>query len=232
VLPLRDDVRKRSWPLVTLALIALNVVVYLHEAALGPRLEAAVHIWGLVPARLVYWTELGGAPLDPARFAPLVSSMFWHAGILHLAGNMLYLWIFGASLEDRLGHARFLLFYLGAGMAAGLAQVALLPDATIPTVGASGAIAGVLGAYLVTFPRARVLAFVPIFILPWIVEIPAVVYLVFWFVLQLMSGLAELGLPGDMGAGVAWWAHAGGFLAGVVLVKLMEPSLSRRRLAF
>ncbi len=224
MIPLRDTVRTRTFPLVTLALVLANVAVFVHEAALGPRLDRAVHLWGLIPARLVYWTELGGAPLDPARFVPLVTSMFWHGGFLHLAGNLLFLWIFGDAVEDRLGHRRYLLFYLVGGAAAGLAQVFLLPESTLPTVGASGAIAAVLGAYLVSFPRARVLAFVPIFILPWIVEIPAVVYLAVWFAMQLLSGLMDTGA----GGGVAWWAHVGGFLAGIALVKLMEPARPRR----
>jgi membrane associated rhomboid family serine protease len=232
VIPLKDTVPRRGFAGVTLALLAANVAVFLHEAALGPWLQEAVWHYGLVPARLVHWTELGGAPLDPARFTPLLTSMFWHGGFLHLAGNMLYLWIFGAAVEDRLGHTRYLLFYLIAGSIAGLAQVALMPDSTLPTVGASGAIAGVLGAYLVSFPRARVVAFVPIFILPWIVEIPAVVYLIFWFALQLLSGLSELHqASAGGGAGVAWWAHAGGFIAGAVLVKLMAPARRVRRLA-
>jgi membrane associated rhomboid family serine protease len=226
VIPLRDTVPTRSFPLVTLGIVALNVIVFLHEAALGPRgLTHAVNVWGLVPARLVYWEDLGGAPLDPLRFVPLLTSMFWHGGLLHLAGNMLYLWIFADAVEDRLGHFRFLAFYLLAGAVAGLAQVALSPEATAPTVGASGAIAGVLGAYLVSFPRARVVAFVPIFILPWIVEIPAVVYLVLWFLMQVLSAFADHGGA----AGVAWWAHVGGFLAGIALVKLLAPPAPRRR---
>jgi len=211
---------------VTIGLIVANVLIYLHELALGPLLPRFVHAYGLVPARLVEWTALGGDPLDPARFLPLFTSMFWHGGFLHLAGNMLYLWIFGDNVEDRLGHLRFLLFYVAAGAAAGLTHVALSPASTLPTVGASGAIAGVLGAYLVTFPRARVLTLIPIIIIPWFVEIPAFVYLVLWFVMQLLEGVGSLGAPVENG-GVAVWAHIGGFVAGVVLMKLMQPP--RRR---
>ena len=152
--------------------------------------------------------------------------MFWHGGWLHLISNMLYLWIFGDNVEDRLGHLRFLLFYVAAGAAAGLTHVALSPASALPTVGASGAIAGVLGAYLVTFPRARVLTLIPIVIIPWFVEIPAFVYLVLWFVMQLLEGVGSLGAPVETG-GVAVWAHIGGFVAGVVLMKLMQPP--RRR---
>jgi membrane associated rhomboid family serine protease len=223
VIPLRDTIRSRSAPLVTVGLIVLNVLIYLHEVALGPLLPRFVHAYGLVPSRFVYWTELGGDPLDPARFLPLLTSMFWHGGFLHLAGNMLYLWIFGDNIEDRLGHFRFLVFYLLAGVCAALVQVFFDPHATVPTVGASGAIAGVLGAYLVTFPRARVLALVPIFFLPWLVEIPAVVYLALWFLVQLGSALLSSASPSHASTGgIAFWAHAGGFVAGIVLVKLMQ----------
>jgi membrane associated rhomboid family serine protease len=223
VIPIRDTIPSRTAPVVTVALIAVNVIVFLHEAALGPYLERFVFAYGLVPRRLVDWP---GAPLDPARFLPLVTSMFWHGGWLHLIGNMLYLWIFGDNVEDKLGHFRYLIFYLLAGIAAALTQVALDPASTVPTIGASGAIAGVLGAYLISFPRSRVLTLIPIIIYPWFVEIPAVLYLVFWFLLQLMEGVGQLGLPAQAG-GVAVWAHVGGFISGVILVKLMEPA--RRR---
>jgi membrane associated rhomboid family serine protease len=219
MIPIRDTIPSRTAPIVTLGLIVVNVLVFLHEIALGPYLERFVYAYGLVPARLVYWP---GDPLDVARFLPLLTSMFWHGGWMHLLGNMLYLWIFGDNVEDKLGHARFLVFYLLSGIAAALTQVALSPDSTLPTVGASGAIAGVLGAYLVSFPRGRVLTLVPIFFLPWLVEIPAVAFLALWFVAQLFSAFVSLGEPAT--GGVAWWAHVGGFVAGVVLVKLMAPS--------
>jgi membrane associated rhomboid family serine protease len=222
LIPIRDTIPSRTAPVVTVALIAVNVIVFLHEAALGPYLEKFVFAYGLVPRRLVFWP---GAPLDPARFLPLITSMFWHGGWLHLLGNMLYLWIFGDNVEDKLGHLRYLIFYLAAGVAAALTQVALDPSSTLPTVGASGAIAGVLGAYLISYPRARVLTLIPIFIFPWFVEIPAFAYLIFWFLLQLLQGVGQLGMPQT--GGVAVWAHIGGFIAGVVLVKLMEPA--RRR---
>jgi membrane associated rhomboid family serine protease len=220
VIPIRDTVPSRTAPIVTVALIVLNVIVFLHEAALGPYLERFVMAYGLVPRRFVYWS---GDPLDPARFLPLITSMFWHGGWLHLLGNMLYLWIFGDNVEDKLGHVRFILFYLAAGIVAALTQVMLDPASIVPTIGASGAIAGVLGAYLISFPRARVLALVPIIFLPWFVEIPAVIYLLFWFLLQVLEGIGQLGVPAGPG-GVAVWAHVGGFIAGIVLVKLMEPS--------
>jgi membrane associated rhomboid family serine protease len=218
VIPLRDTIPSRTAPLVTVALIAVNVLVFLHETTLGPYLPQFIEHYGLVPYVFVHWTEQFGSPLDPARFLPLFTSMFWHGGWAHLLGNMLYLWIFGDNVEDRLGHGRFLLFYVGCGLVAALTQVALSPDSTLPTVGASGAIAGVLGAYLVSFPRSRVLTLVLI----WPVEIPAIAYLVFWFVLQVFSGVASLG-QADAAGGVAWWAHIGGFLAGIAGVTLFAP---------
>jgi membrane associated rhomboid family serine protease len=220
VIPIRDTVPSRTAPIVTVALIVLNVIVFLHEAALGPYLERFVMAYGLVPRRLVFWD---GDPLDPARFLPLITSMFWHGGWLHLLGNMLYLWIFGDNVEDKLGHVRFIVFYLAAGIVAALTQVMLDPASIVPTIGASGAIAGVLGAYLISFPRARVLTLVPIIFLPWFVEIPAVIYLLFWFLMQVLEGVGQLGASVEAG-GVAVWAHIGGFIAGVLLVKLMEPS--------
>jgi membrane associated rhomboid family serine protease len=225
VIPIRDTIRSRTAPVVTVALIVVNVLVFLHEIALGPYIERFVYAYGLIPRRFVYWP---GNPLDPLRILPLFTSMFWHGGWLHLIGNMLYLWIFGDNVEDRLGHLRFLLFYVAAGAAAGITHVVLSPTSTLPTVGASGAIAGVLGAYLVTFPRSRILTLIPIVIFPWFVEIPAFFYLVFWFLLQLLEGIGTLGAPVATG-GVAVWAHVGGFVAGVVLVKLMQPPRPRPR---
>src|SRR5437870_13503182 len=185
MIPLRDTIPSRTAPVVTVALIAVNVLVFLHEQALGPYLEKFVFAYGLVPRRLVFWP---GDPLDPARYLPLITSMFWHGGWLHLIGNMLYLWIFGDNVEDRLGHGRFLFFYVGCGLVAALTQVALSPESTVPTVGASGAIAGVLGAYLISFPRSRVVTVVPLFIFACIVVIPAVAYLIIWSAMQLLPG--------------------------------------------
>ena len=216
MIPLRDTIPSRRAPVVTVALIAVNLLVFLHETALGPYLPEFVHAYGLVPGRLVHWTELGGNPLDPARFLPLFTSMFWHGGWLHLIGNMLYLWIFGDNVEDRLGHVRYLLLYLAGGVAAALAQVAISPDSAIPMVGASGAIAAVLGGYIVLYPRASVYTWIFFSIVP----IPAVVWLGLWFVLQLFSGVASLGAAAT--GGVAFFAHVGGFVAGLALVKLLD----------
>jgi membrane associated rhomboid family serine protease len=224
VIPLRDSVPAQGWPVVTWALIGVNVWAFLNELLLGPKLEAFILTWGFVPARYFFL-----AAVDPsdwaARYLPLLTSMFLHGGWGHLIGNMIYLGIFGDNVEDRLGHVRYLAFYLLTGVGAGLAHAYLHPESAIPTVGASGAISGVLGAYLVLFPRARVFTLIPlVFIFFHVVELPAMLYLGIWFLMQLLSGVLGYTLAGEEG-GVAWWAHVGGFVVGMALV----PLLRRRR---
>jgi rhomboid family protein len=214
VIPLRDNIPSLTRPTVTWLIIAVNVVAFLWELSAGE----AVLTWTMVPALLIR---------DPAGNLPNVfTAMFLHGGWLHLLGNMLYLWIFGDNVEDRLGHGRYLFLYLAGGVAATLAQVAISPDSRVPMLGASGAIAAVLGAYLVLYPRASIYTWVPLFF--GIVPIPAVVWLGLWFVLQLLSGVVSVG--GEMSGGVAFFAHVGGFVAGVALVKLLDrgwrPGLS------
>ncbi len=228
MIPLRDSVPARSQPVVTWALIGVNVWVFLYELSLGPVLDGFIRTWGFVAARYFHLAETASADWV-GRCLPLVTSMFLHGGWGHLLGNMLYLWIFGDNVEDRLGHLRYLAFYLLAGMAAGLAQAYLYPDSSVPTVGASGAISGVLGGYLVLFPYARVLTLVPFFIFFFpVVEVPAVLYLGFWFLMQLLSGTLALALAGQAG-GVAWWAHVGGFVVGMALVSLLRRRRSYPR---
>jgi membrane associated rhomboid family serine protease len=184
------------------------VVVFLYEASLGNRADAFIVHWGLVPRHF--------------GLANLLTSMFLHGGLLHLLGNMLYLYIFGDNVEDRLGHVRYLLFYFLCGFAAGGAQALSSPGSNLPMVGASGAIAGVSGAYFLFFPSARVVTLVPIFFFLQVMEVPAVFFLLIWFLWQLMSGVASLGSAA--GGGVAFWAHIGGFVAGMVL----GPTLRER----
>jgi membrane associated rhomboid family serine protease len=228
VIPLRDSIPARSRPVVTWALIALNVWVFLYEILLGPELEAFVGTWGFIPARYFLLAEID--PSDWAgRYVPLLTSMFLHGGWAHLIGNMVYLWIFGDNVEDRLGRLRYLAFYLLAGIGAALAHAHLSPGSTLPTVGASGAISGVLGGYLVLFPHARVLTLIPlVFFFFHVVELPAVIYLGFWFLMQLVSGTLSLAQAREAG-GVAWWAHAGGFVVGMVLVPLLRRRASYPR---
>lgn len=224
MIPLRDANPSRSVPFVTLALIALNCLVFLYEMALpAAGLERLVFTFGMVPAKVTAFPANPGIGFLDAT-VPFLTSMFLHAGWLHLLGNMWFLWIFGDNVEDHLGHLRFLLFYLLCGLVAAIVHLVFNLHSTIPTVGASGAIAGVLGAYLLLFPGARILTLVPVFFV-WLMELPAYVILLYWFVLQLLQGTATLGASAA-GGGVAWWAHVGGFLAGLALVKIVA---SRRR---
>ena len=208
MIPLRDVIPTRTWPGVTIALIALNVLVFLFQAGLSPREEEAfVYAYGLVPA---YFSVAG-----------VFTSMFVHGGLGHLAGNMLFLWIFGDNIEDRLGHFRYLLFYLGAGVLAAVAQTGMDPASDIPMVGASGAVAGVMGGYFVLYPRSRVLTLFPFPVM--LFEVPAIFLLGAWFVLQFLSGIGSLAAAGsDIPGGVAFWAHVIGFVAGAAAVRVLQ----------
>lgn len=219
MIPLRDTNPHGRAPVVTYALIGLNVLAFLAELALGDRVGALFAQFGVVPARVI--AALDPAAGDPGAWFSFGSSMFLHGGWMHLIGNMLFLYVFGDNIEDRAGHARFLLFYLIAGSAAAATQVAVDPLSTTPMVGASGAIAGVLGAYVILFPRARVLTLVPIFIFFQLIELPAFLFLGLWFLMQIASGLLSLQIGADAG-GVAWWAHIGGFVAGALLIPFLR----------
>jgi membrane associated rhomboid family serine protease len=210
---------------VVVLIIVVNVLVFFWELSLGPQLDAAIELFGFVPRRFFGWEQAGGAPLDPWRFVPLVTANFLHGGWLHIIGNMWFLGVFGDNVEDRLGHFRFLFFYLLCGAASMLVQGAVLPTSQVPAIGASGAIAGVLGAYLVLYPNARVRTLVFIFL----VDLPAVVFLGIWFLTQLLNGTASLSPgAGVAAAGVAWWAHVGGFVVGMGLCVLLRKDEAPR----
>jgi membrane associated rhomboid family serine protease len=215
MIPLRDDRPTRTFAFVTVALILLNTVVFLHELSLPnpDRVEAFFATFSLTPAHLTQ------AP-SPDSCLTVFTSMFLHGGWMHIIGNMLYLWIFGRNVEDSVGHFKFIIFYLLCGVAAAAAQVAIAPDSTVPMIGASGAISGVLGAYLLLFPRARVLVLFPIWIFWRVFSVPAPLLLVVWFAMQLLSGLAVLSM--DINGGVAFWAHVGGFVAGMLLIPIFK----------
>lgn len=218
MIPLRDTARARNVPLMNWLLIAANVLAFLFETTLSTRqLTALTHLLGLVPQRLL-------ANPGPAQILTIFTSMFMHGGWWHLISNMWVLLIFGDNIEDRMGHLRYLIFYLLCGLAAALAHTCVNPFSRMPTVGASGAISGIMGAYLVLFPGARVLTLVPLFLLPWTIEVPALIFIGFWFVSQLFNGLFTLGAAGTVGTygGVAWWAHVGGFVTGLLLIKFFE----------
>jgi len=231
MIPLRDDKPSFSTPFINYFLIGLNVVVYLWELAVdlnNPRaLGAFVAQFAVVPQHTI--AVLSGHSYDSPATAilPFFTSMFLHAGFWHVAGNMLFLWIFGDNVEDYLGHFRYLLFYLGSGVVAACGQILLNPNSSAPTVGASGAIAGVMGAYFILYPRARVLVwFPPIFIF----HVPAWLMLGYWFVLQFLSGAVTAIAPrSESMGGIAFWAHVGGFVAGVLMIKVLPERPQRYR---
>jgi membrane associated rhomboid family serine protease len=236
VLPIRDNVPSRRFPAATVLLIAANALVFLYQISLSPLAEAKfVYRFGVIPAAVqqvlngepgLYDVHIGrglrsyvlALPVDLFHVGrSFLAGMFLHGGFLHILGNMWFLWIFGDNVEDRMGRARFVAFYLLCGLGASAVHVATNFDSDVPTIGASGAIAGVLGAYFVMFPRARVLTLVPIFLFASFYEIPAFVFLGIWFLIQLFS----TGQASD-GAGVAFWAHVGGFVLGIVLLPLFR----------
>jgi len=217
--PLRDTIPSRCPPVVTWMLILANCLVFLVELAMPePVLRQFFYTFGIVPARYTHpeWAVWVGLPVDD--YWPFLTSMFLHGGWLHLISNMWTLWIFGDNVEDRMGPVRYLIFYLICGLCAGLVHWWMNPNSTVPTVGASGAIAGVLGAYFVLFPLSRVIVVVPVLFFPFFFEVPAVLYLGVWAASQFFSGTLALAAPQYVG-GIAWWAHAGGFVAGAVLHK-------------
>jgi len=223
--PIRDTIPSRSPPLMTWGLIGVNILVFFFERALPPEQLKAVFYWfGIVPARYTHpeWATWFGLPVD--NYWPFLTSMFLHGGWMHIISNMWTLWIFGDNVEDRMGPWRFLCFYLLCGILAGVVHWGTNMHSTIPTVGASGAISGVLGAYLLLYPRAHIITLVPLFFYPLFVAVPALVFFFVWFGTQLLSGVASLAAAGVVG-GVAWWAHIGGFLAGLVLCRLfLDPA--------
>lgn len=222
MIPLRDTIPASRFPVITSSIIGINVLVFLFEITLSERaLNAFFQDWGIIPYRFTH------SRTTPNYFA-VFSSMFLHGGWMHIIGNMWSLWIFGDNVEDRMGRRGFLLFYLLSGIAAGALHILTNSASRIPTVGASGAIAGVMGAYLLLFPHATVVTLVPIFVFLQIIELPAVLFLGLWFVSNLFSGIGSLAAYGDAG-GIAWWAHIGGFLVGVLWALGLRRRPSYRR---
>jgi membrane associated rhomboid family serine protease len=220
MIPIKDRNPTYRFPVVNIAIIVANIAIFLYEVSLGSRLESFFLRFGVVP--LDFSTSFNSSHGSVATYVPILSSMFLHGGWLHLGGNMLFLWIFGDNVEDKLGHGRYFVFYVMCGIAASLVHIVIDPSSGIPTVGASGAISGVLGAYLLMFPKARVVTLIPIFIFVHVAELPAFIVLGFWFVLQFFSGLVSLGYQTAGMGGVAWWAHVGGFVSGLLLVLPMR----------
>ncbi len=222
MLPLRDDVRSRTYPAVTVGLIVINALVFLFEISRGGAgLQQIAYDYGFVPGNFTAFASGEGVAVGRA-FLPLFSSMFLHGGWLHLIGNMWYLWIFGDNVEDRLGHFRFLAFYILCGLVGNLAHYVFNTGSALPAIGASGAVSGVLGAYLVSYPRARILVLIPLFFFWQFMELPALVVLGFWLVLQFINGAVSTAIR-NTGGGVAWWAHVGGFLGGILIFWIFRP---------
>lgn len=224
MIPLRDNIPSSRAPVVTVGLIIANILVYLNQMRLPPRAAVQfIYLYGLTPLEISSGDLLIPHPVP--LYATLFTSMFVHGGLFHLGGNMLYLWIFGDNVEDRIGRLKFLAFYLLSGLAGAAAQIWADPVSKIPMVGASGAISGVLGAYLFLFPHARVLTLIPLGFFYRVAEIPALIVLGFWIIVQILNGAMTLGV--QVG-GVAWLAHVGGFVAGLMMVVLLTGG--RRRL--
>ena len=217
MIPIRDTIRSKNFPAVNFIIIGFNILVFIWQLLQGPHLKEVLYLYGMVPLRYSD-PELSAHFTGFQQYLPFLSSMFLHGGFLHILGNMWFLYIFGDNIEDRLGHIRYLVFYLFCGVAAGLVHLFTNWNSNIPTIGASGAISGVMGAYLLLYPRSRVLTLIPIFFFFQFVEIPAFVFLGFWLLLQLFSASLT---PKNVG-GVAFWAHIGGFIAGLIFIKIFD----------
>jgi membrane associated rhomboid family serine protease len=219
MIPIRDNVYIRRFPVVTLLFIAINIYLFIYQMILGTDIDEFIGRYAVIPAELskIFLSPISEFPV----VSTLITSLFLHGSVLHLGGNMLYLWVFGRSVESRFGPLRFLIFYFTTGILATLTHFFFYSDSVIPLIGASGAIAGVLGAYFFLYPLARIQVIIPLFILFPVVHIPALVFLGGWFIIQVWSGWSALYF--DMSTGIAWWAHAGGFAAGAVLMFVFIP---------
>lgn len=220
MIPLKDEIKSRRVPVVNYSLILINVAVFIYQFVNSTQMESIISQYALIPANVT-------ANISVETLRPVITSMFMHAGWMHLLGNMLYLWIFGDNVEDRLGHIGYLNFYLAGGFVAAAVHILFNQQSVIPTVGASGAVAAVLGAYLVFYPKARVYTFIPIGLWARLTLVPAAVVLGLWFLLQLFSGFASLDVKSDVG-GTAFWAHIGGFVFGVLIGFLFKPRDTRK----
>jgi membrane associated rhomboid family serine protease len=221
MIPLKDNIKANNFPVVNIGLIVINIAFFVYQMSYGPKVDQLIFAFGFIPAR--FFAQQTESWLSPANIVPVFSSMFLHANLIHLISNMWFLWIFGDNVEDCMGHGRYLLFFLLCGLASVAAQAISNPHSTIPMIGASGAISGVLGAYFLTYPKARILTLLPIFILIYLVELPAYFFLGFWFIMQFIEGtLDSLNSHQMVGGGVAFWAHVGGFVAGVALLQVFR----------
>jgi len=222
LIPYKDDNPTRTFPFVTIGIIVLNIFVFLWQVVSASGMEQVAYSYGAIPHYILSFEKV--QPIHPA--ITIFSAMFMHGGLFHLGGNMLYLWIFGNNIEDRLGHLRFIVFYLFCGIVSAYAHAITDPDSLMPMIGASGAVSGILGAYLLLFPRATVYTLVFLGFFVTTVKIPALIVIGFWAIIQFINGLISTGL--HRGSGIAWFAHIGGFLIGLVTIKLWLPRRNRQ----
>lgn len=219
MIPLKDTIKSSKFPVVNTILIIVNILIFIYEFSLGKEINQFIFNYGLIPASVTSFSEIGF--ID--RISPFFTSMFLHGSWLHMIGNMLFLYIFGDNVEDKMGHFKYIIFYLLVGFLAAILQVITNIKSPVPMVGASGAISGVLGAYLLFFPGSKILTLVPIFFFIQLMHIPAKVFILIWFFIQFLSGLGSLGTMGNTG-GIAFWAHIGGFIVGLVIAKYFYSS--------
>lgn len=225
MIPIRDRNPSGTFPYVTIGIIAVTIFIFLYELSLGSDLNVFLHRYGVVPVKITHYYQTSDLTLIDTFF-PFLSSIFLHGGVVHLIGNMWFLWIFGDNIEDKLGHVKYFGFYILCGIIASSVHVFFNSRSEIPCIGASGAIAAVLGAYMVTFPRARIVTIVPIFFFLQIIELPAMVVLGFWFFIQFFSGAVSI--TASTSGGVAWWAHVGGFVSGIILFYIIRILFVRK----
>lgn len=232
MVPIRDNNPIQIVPIVTYTLIAINIILFIYQLSLGNALEAFFRQWAVVPQLLTLSFQGEPTGLPHPAWITLITSQFLHGGILHIGGNMLFLWIFGNNIEDKLGHFKFILFYLTCGILAGLSQWFFSALSPVPSLGASGAIAGVMGAYVLRFPKAEIVTLIPLGFFFWTIRIPAIFFLGFWFAQQAFFSIMSLDTPTAVGmaeGGIAYWAHAGGFVFGIILGPLLGLFSDRRR---
>ncbi len=226
MIPVKDRNPSNTFPYVTIGIIVINISIFLHELSLGSDLGVFIKQYGIVPANVTHYFQTSDLTFS-STFLPFISSTFLHGGFIHLIGNMWFLWIFGDNIEDKLGHFRFFGFYILCGIIASSVHVFFNRMSEIPCIGASGAIAAVLGAYMVTFPRARVITVIPIFFFLQIIELPAIIVLGFWFFIQFFNGAISI-TASTSDNGVAWWAHIGGFISGIILFYIIRILFVRK----
>lgn len=222
MIPLKDSIKSSKFPIVNTILIIVNVLIFIYEFSLGKEINQFVFKYGLIPASVTSFSEIGF--ID--RISPFFTSMFLHGSWLHMIGNMLFLYIFGDNVEDKLGHFKYIIFYVLAGISAAILQIITNFKSPVPMIGASGAISGVLGAYLLFFPGSKILTLVPIFFFIQLMHIPAKVFILIWFFIQFISGIGSIGISKSIG-GIAFWAHIGGFIAGLIFASVFNGRKKR-----